>query len=335
MSKTNIESKSKKLIDVVVPCYNEAENISAFYDAMTDVESGLESYEFNYIFADDGSSDETLMRIKELRETRAAEPGRIRYISFSRNFGKESAIYAGLNMSADGYKGRTADYTLLIDADLQHPPREIPHMISIVEEPGCDSCAARRATRRGEPVLRSAFSSLFYKIMNRFSDIQITEGAMDFRIMSARMVRALVDLPETQRFSKGLFTWVGFETKWIDIQIDKRQSGTSKWSPLKLLNYAVAGFLDFAGTPLKLAGIMGVLISLLSGVYLIAELIKTIFFGKDLPGYASIICLLLLFGGALVALIALIGEYISRMYIETKRRPVYVTREQSDDDGEE
>lgn len=236
-------------------------------------------------------------------------------------------MYAGLKASAESRGGKGADYAVIIDADLQHPPGLIREMLQVIEETGCDSCAARRVSRKGEPRIRSLFARGFYKIMNRFCDIEIVDGAVDFRMMSRRMVRAVVSMPETQRFSKGIFAWVGFDTRWIEFENIRRASGESHWSMWSLTKYAITGFLDFAETPLKVTGVLGGIISVGSVIYLIVELLKTLFLGKDVPGYESLICLLLLFGGLIVAILSLIGEYIGRMYMETKNRPIYIEKE--------
>lgn len=335
----------KKTVDIIVPCYNEAENIDAFYDAVQTVTSEIEGYDFLYIFVDDGSTDNTLERIREIAAAAVSDMPNaaatsnmtavttVRYISFSRNFGKEAAMYAGLKASSESRGGRGADYAVLIDADLQHPPQLIREMIRTIEETGCDSCAARRVSRKGEPKIRSALARSFYKIMNRFSDIDIVDGAVDFRMMNRQMVRAILQLPETQRFSKGIFAWVGFDTRWVEFENVKRIAGESKWSMWGLLKYAIAGFLDFAEAPLKFTGLMGSLISAGAVIYLIIELLKTLIVGKDVPGYESLVCLLLFFGGMIIAILSVIGEYIGRMYLETKRRPIYIEKESNLDEN--
>ena len=244
-------------------------------------------------------------------------------ISFSRNFGKEAAMYAGLKAAGD----RRTDYAVIIDADLQHPPQLIKDMIRITEETGCDSCAARRVTRKGEPRIRSVFARAFYKIMNRYSDIEIIDGAVDFRLMNSKMIKAIVGMPENQRFSKGIFAWVGFHTEWIEFENVKRLSGESKWSVWSLTKYAIAGFLDFAASPLKAVGVFGGITSVGAAIYLIIEILKTLIMGIDVPGYASIICLILFFGGLITAVLSIMGEYIGRMYMETKGRPIYIEKE--------
>lgn len=313
-----MDQNGRTTIDIIVPCYNEEQNIDAFYHAVREVEASMEHCDFSYYFVDDGSTDGTLDRIRDLG---------VHYISFSRNFGKEAAMYAGLKASAESRGGLGADYAVIIDADLQHPPQLIREMLQVIRETGCDSCAARRVSRKGEPRIRSFFARSFYRIMNRFCDIEIVDGAVDFRMMSRRMVKAVVSMPETQRFSKGIFAWVGFDTRWIEFENVQRASGESHWSMWGLTKYAITGFLDFAETPLKVTGVFGGIVSVGSVIYLIVELLKTLILGKDVPGYESLICLLLLFGGLIVALLSVIGEYIGRMYMETKNRPIFIAKE--------
>jgi len=329
-----------KRIDIIVPCYNEEQNIEAFYSEMQAVASQIKksgayenSYDFAYIFIDDGSKDGTLEQIRRVADQAAAERTTVRYISFSRNFGKEAAMYAGLRASADAVTA--ADFAVIMDADLQHPPRLIADMLKQVEETGCDSVAARRVSRKGEPKIRSVFARLFYKLMNKYCEIEIVDGAVDFRLMSKRMVKAIADMPETQRFSKGIFAWVGFDTQWVEFENVQRLSGETKWTVWGLTKYAIDGFIDFANSPLKFAGAFGGFIAAGSAIYLIVEIIKTIVMGKDTPGYASTICLILFFGGVIIAILGLIGEYIGRMYLETKRRPIYIEKESNISDTEE
>ncbi len=312
-----------KTVDIIVPCYNEEDNIERFFAKTQGIVTYIENYSFRYIFIDDGSTDDTLRKIKSLREKTD-----LKYISFSRNFGKEAAMYAGLRASR-------ADFAVIMDVDLQHPPILIAEMIQRMEETGCDSCAARRVTRKGEPRIRSVLARAFYRIMNRYSDIEIVDGAVDFRLMNRKMVKAIVSMPETQRFSKGIFAWVGFDTEWIEFENVKRISGESKWSLWSLMKYAVDGFIDFAASPLKFVGVFGGFTAAASGLYLIFEVIKTIVMGKDIPGYASTICLILFFGGLITAVLSVMGEYIGRMYMETKRRPIYIEKESSADEDKD
>ena len=324
MSNTNM-----KKIDIIVPCYNEGDNIDTFFKEVQRAVSDIEGYAFSYIFIDDGSFDDTLEKIKALAcdKESCAGAGDIHYISFSRNFGKEAAMYAGLKAAKD----RNSDYAVIIDADLQHPPQLIEEMIRKTEETGCDSCAARRVTRKGEPRVRSIFARAFYKLMNRYSDIEIIDGAVDFRLMNRQMIKAIVSMPENQRFSKGIFAWVGFHTEWVEFENVKRLSGESKWSVWSLTKYAIAGFIDFAASPLKAIGVFGGITTVGATIYLIVEILKTLIMGKDVPGYASIICLILFFGGLVTAVLSIMGEYIGRMYMETKGRPIYIEKESNID----
>lgn len=312
------------LISLIVPCYNEEEAMPLFYKEASRVAAEMKTShgaDFEFIFVDDGSRDGTLRVARELH----AQDDRVRYVSFSRNFGKEAAMYAGLRASR-------GDFAVIMDADLQHPPELIAEMVRVIEATGCDSCAARRVSRKGEPAIRSFFARSFYKIMNRYSDIEIVDGAVDFRMMSRRMVKAIVSMPETQRFSKGIFAWVGFETRWIEFENVKRISGESKWSLWSLMKYAVDGFIDFAASPLKFAGVFGSVTAAGAAVYLIVEVLKTLIAGKDTPGYASTICLILFFGGVITTILSIMGEYIGRMYMETKRRPIYIEKESNVDE---
>lgn len=315
-----MRGKDNKSVDVIVPCFNEGKNIDTFFEESSRVFESMDGYDFRYIFIDDGSTDDTLEKIKGL--TGGFD---IRHISFSRNFGKEAAMYAGLKAS----KG---DLAVIIDADLQHPPELIKKMVDRLESTGCDICAARRVSRKGEPRIRSVFARAFYKLMNRYSDIELADGALDFRLMKKRVVKAVMSMPETQRFSKGIFAWVGFDTEWIEFENVKRLSGESKWSVWRLTKYAMDGFIDFAASPLKLTGVFGSVAALCSAVYLVAEILKTLIFGQDTPGYASTICLILFFGGLIIAILSLMGEYIGRMYMETKGRPVYIEKESNIDE---
>ena len=320
--------KDIKTVDIIVPCYNEEQNIEAFYRRTRQVEESLEGCSFSYIFVDDGSTDGTLETIKKLCQEAVERVVSIKYISFSRNFGKEAARYAGIRASA----GSSGDLAVIIDADLQHPPEMIGNMLGIMEETGCDCVAARRVSRKGEPKIRSLLARGFYKIMNRYSDISIADGAVDFRLMKKAMVKAIASMPETQRFSKGIFAWVGFDTEWIEFENVKRLSGESKWTVWGLTKYAVDGFIDFADYPLMVLGAFGGVTAAGSALYLVFEIIKTLVMGKDTPGYASTICLILFFGGVIIAMLGLLGEYIGRMYLETKGRPVYVEKESNIDD---
>ncbi len=304
-----------KTVDLVVPCYNEQEVLAEFYKETSAVVNHIEGYDFRYIFVNDGSRDETLSRMKAL----AALHPEVFYISFSRNFGKEAAMYAGI-------KNSSGDYVVVMDADLQHPPALIPEMIKGIEE-GHDCVAAKRTSRTGEKKIRSWFSSQFYKLSNRLSDVKMEEGAVDFRIMSRQMVDALLLLCEKQRFSKGIFMWVGFDTKWIPYENVERTIGTTKWSFKGLVKYALDGIMSFSTAPLRMVSTMGMVIFAVAFIYICITLIQTLIFGISVPGYVTTLCAVLFLGGVIEFSIGILGEYISRIYIEVKDRPIYIAKE--------
>ncbi len=302
-------------IDIVVPCYNEQEVIAAFYDETSKHVAAINNYSFRYIFVNDGSRDNTLLLLKGL----AADHDDVRYVSFSRNFGKEAAMFAGL-------KNSTADYVIVMDADLQHPPALFPKLIEGIEE-GHDCCAAYRTTRTGERKIRSAFSQSFYKLNNKLTNTKMPYGAVDYRIMSRQMVDSLVALPEKERFSKGLFCWVGYDTKWIPYENVERTLGTTKWKFSGLVKYAMDAIVSFSVAPLRMLSVIGAAISTLALLYGFYLLIKTLAFGKDIPGYASTIIILLFLGGIIELSIGIIGEYLARIFTEVKQRPIYIEKE--------
>lgn len=306
-----------RTVDIVIPCYNEEESIEIFYTECNKVVSQIKDYSFNYIFVNDGSIDRTLEEINILIN----KNDNIDFISFSRNFGKEAAILAGL-------KAAKSDYVILMDVDLQHPPRLILQMISFIEE-GYDSVAAKRLARNGEKKYREYFSKKFYKLINRVSDIKITEGATDYRIMTRQMVNCVLGLEERQRFTKGIFEWVGFKTKWIDYESEERSAGKTKWSYIGLLKYALEGIVGFSTAPLKLSSFIGVIISSFSFIYFLITLVKTLVKGIDMPGYASIVCFITFLGGIQLIALGVIGEYLSKTYLEVKRRPSYFVKDSS------
>ena len=304
-----------KTVDIIVPCYNEEEVLTTYYDETNKIVSSINNYSFNFIFVNDGSMDNTLVILKGL----AASYSNAKYISFSRNFGKESAIYAGLQNS-------DADYVIVMDADLQHPPALIPKMIESIEN-GHDCCAAYRTTRKGEKKIRSFFSQKFYKFNNKLTDTQMPYGAVDFRIMCRKMVDSIVSIEEVQRFSKGLFCWVGFDTDWIPYENVERTMGTTKWSFKSLTRYAMDGIFSFSVKPLKFLAVMGFIISGIAIIYALCILIKTLVQGIDFPGYASTMIVLLFLGGIIEISIGVLGEYIARIFTEIKHRPIYITKE--------
>ena len=305
-----------KTVDLIVPCYNEGEMIDIFYDTTSAIVSEILGYTFNFIFIDDGSRDDTLKKVKNL----ASKHSNVKYIAFSRNFGKEAGMYAGL-------KASTGDRVAVIDADLQHPPELIKDMLYAIDEEGYDSCSARRVSREGEPKIRSAFSRLFYKLINKMSEVEIIDGAVDFRMMTRQMVDAILDLPEVQRFSKGIFCWVGFNTKWIEFKNVERVAGETSWSFWGLFRYAIDGITAFTTFPLRIATIIGSVVSASAFIYLIVELIKTLVWGSAVGGYPSTIIILLFIGGIIIMSLGIIGEYLARLYMETKNRPIFVFKD--------
>lgn len=302
-------------VDIIVPCYNEEEGLSMFYDDTSKVINTIPNYSFRYIFIDDGSKDNTYKKILEL----AKAHNDVKYVSFSRNFGKEAGMYAGLTYS-------TADYVIIMDADLQHPPALIPHMIKGIEE-GYDCVAARRTNRKGEAPVRSLFSRSFYKLSNKMTDINLVQGAVDYRIMSRQMVDAILKLSEVQRFSKGIFEWVGFKTKWLPYENVERTVGTTKWSFWGLFKYAIDGITAFSVTPLRIVTCCGFTISLGAFIYIIITIIQTLAFGIDVPGYVTTLSAVLFLGGIIEFSIGVLGEYIGHIYIESKNRPIFITKD--------
>ena len=304
-----------KKISIVVPCYNEEKNINNFYEEMIKtLEKVKENYSYEIIFVNDGSNDQTEIEVKKVRKT----DKNVILISFSRNFGKEAAIYAGLNNA-------TGDLVALIDADLQHPPITILEMIKGINE-GYDVVATKRKNRKGEPAIKSAFSKLFYKMMRMF--IPIEKNVQDFRLMKKEVVDAILSLKEYNRFSKGIFTWVGFNIKYIEIENIERKSGKTKWSFKKLFSYAIEGITSFTTAPLKVSTLMGFCISIIAIISTIVIILQTLIYGKDVPGYASIITAILFMGGVQLISIGILSEYISKMYLEIKKRPKYIIKKE-------
>lgn len=304
-----------KTVELVVPCYNEEEGLEVFVKETTKVINNINNYNFTFILVNDGSKDNTYSVMKKL----AKQYDNVKYISFSRNFGKESAMYAGLKYS-------TADYVVVMDADLQHPPKMLIDMCKAMEE-GYDCCAARRTNREGESKIRSFFSQSFYKISNKISDVKMPYGAVDYRMMSRQMVDAVVSLGEVQRFSKGLFCWVGFDTKWIPYENVERTIGTTKWSFWGLFKYAIDGFASFTVSPLRWLSALGTIISSFAFIYIIITLVQTLIFGITVEGYVTTLCTVLFLGGIIELSIGILGEYISRIYLESKHRPIFLVKD--------
>lgn len=308
------------LISVVVPCYNEQESLPIFYNEVNKVADGMKNVDFEFIFIDDGSKDKTLSIAKNLRE----KDNRVRFISFSRNFGKEAGMLAGLRAA----KG---DYVAIMDVDLQDPPSLLPEMYNIVASGEYDSVATRRTTRKGEPPIRSFFARLFYKIINRMSDADIVDGARDFRLMRRKMVDAILSMGEYNRFSKGIFGWVGFKTKWIEYVNVERVAGETKWSFWKLFKYSMEGIMAFSTTPLYVSSIMGFVICMVAFIMACFYAFKALVFGDPTAGFPSLVCIILFLGGIQLIGIGVLGMYLSKTYLETKKRPVYIVKETEDD----
>ena len=297
-----------KTLDIVVPCYNEEEMLQIFYKEVSD---NLKNIKWNVIFVNDGSNDNTLEVIKELKNSY----DNVKYISFSRNFGKESAIYAGLDYS-------TEDYVVLMDADLQDPPSLIPKMMEYIKE--YDIVGTRRVTRKGEPFIRSFFARLFYKIANKITKIELVDGARDFRLMKREVVNAILDLKEYNRFSKGIFQWVGFETKWLEYENIERQKGESSWSFWELFKYSIEGIVSFTTAPLHIATITGIFFSIIAFLAIIVIVIKTLLFGEHVEGWPSTVSIILFLSGIQLFAAGIIGEYLAKIYLESKKRPIYI-----------
>ena len=300
-----------KTLDIVVPCYNEEEMLQIFYKEVSD---NLKNIKWNVIFVNDGSNDNTLEVIKELKNSY----DNVKYISFSRNFGKESAIYAGLDYS-------TEDYVVLMDADLQDPPSLIPKMMEYIKE--YDIVGTRRVTRKGEPFIRSFFARLFYKIANKITKIELVDGARDFRLMKREVVNAILDLKEYNRFSKGIFQWVGFKTKWLEYEYIERQKGESSWSFWELFKYSIEGIVSFTTAPLHIATITGIFFSIIAFLAIIVIVIKTLLFGEHVEGWPSTVSIILFLSGIQLFAAGIIGEYLAKIYLESKKRPIYIIKE--------
>lgn len=308
-----------KLLSIVVPCYNEEEAIPIFYDEICKIREKMTSVETELVFIDDGSKDGTLA---ELRKLRAIDKS-VRYTSFSRNFGKEAGIYAGLEKT----KG---DYVVIMDVDLQDPPALLPEMLGYIESGEYESVATRRVDRKGEPPVRSFFARKFYKLMNKISDADIVDGARDYQMMTRRVVDAILSMGEYNRFSKGIFGWVGFKRKWIEFENVERSAGETKWSFWKLFIYAIEGIVAFSTAPLVMAAVFGVIIGLVALLFIVIIMVRTLVFGDPTSGWPSMVCIILLVSGIQLFCIGVLGEYIAKMYLETKKRPIYLVQEEEE-----
>ena len=306
----------KKLLSIIIPCYNEEKTVETIYVAITDTMDMLPQYDYEILFVNDGSKDNTLNKLTGLSEMDV----HVKYYSFSRNFGKEAAIYAGLN-NARG------DYVVIMDADMQDPPALLPEMISTLESGEYDSVATRRVSRKGEPMVRSFCARCFYKLIRRISDADIVDGARDFRMMTRDMVNSVLALSEYNRFSKGLFGWVGFKTKWIEFENVERVAGETKWSFWKLFRYSIEGIVAFSTAPLALAAVLGVIMCILGAIAIVFIVVRQLAFGNAVAGWASLACIILFLGGVQLLCLGILGSYMSKTYLEVKNRPIYICGE--------
>lgn len=308
------------LISIVVPCYNEEESLPLFYQAILEMKSSLPEVDFEFIFVNDGSKDNTLKIMRSL----AQQDANVHYVSFSRNFGKEAALLAGL-AHAQG------DYVAVMDADLQDPPALLPEMYETLQTKMYDCVATRRVTRAGEPPIRSFFARMFYKLINKISKIEIVDGARDFRLMTRQMVNAILSVQEYNRFSKGIFGWVGFRTKWLEYKNIERAAGQTKWSFWKLFVYSLDGITAFSTVPLSVAAVMGMLFCFLAFAMLIFVFVRALIWGDPVGGWPSLVCIILFVGGIQLFCTGILGQYLSKTYLEVKRRPQYIIQETEKD----
>lgn len=309
----------KKTVTLIIPCYNEEASLPLFYKEVCRVFSLLPDYEMTLLLINDGSRDGTLSLMRQL----SAEDERVKYLSFSRNFGKEAAMYAGF-CNAD------SDYVAVMDADMQDPPQLLPQMLSLLESGEYDSVATRRVTRDGEPPIRSFFARMFYKIINRISEADIVDGARDFRLMRREMVEAIVAMCEYNRFSKGIFGWIGFKTKWLPYKNVERVAGETKWSFFKLFKYSIDGIINFSQAPLSIAAFFGLLMTLFSFLALAFVFFRRLIFGDPVAGWASTLCVILFIAGIQLMCMGIIGQYLAKTYLEVKHRPHYIVSETND-----
>lgn len=307
-----------KLLSVVVPCFNEQENIALFYEELLKNDSFFRDrqIELEILYIDDGSRDATAFEVKKLHE----RDGRVRLVSFSRNFGKEAAMYAGLEKSR-------GDYVVMMDVDLQDPPSLLPEMFAGLDE-GYDSVATRRVNRKGEPPVRSFFARLFYRLMKKISRTEFVDGARDYRLMTRQMVDAILSMPEYNRFTKGIFGWVGFNTKWLEYENVARARGETKWNFWKLLLYSFDGIVAFSTAPLMISSVVGVLFCVLAFVMIIFIIVRKLIFGDPVSGWPSLVCIILLTSGVQFFCTGILGQYLAKTYMEVKRRPIYLVKEE-------
>ncbi len=306
----------KDLLSLIVPCYNEEEALPLFYEEACKVTATMTEVNIEFMFVDDGSRDSTMKVIKELAE----KDERVHYVSFSRNFGKESAIYAGLDNAI-------GDYVAILDADLQDPPSLLPDMMEIVKTKNCDCVGTRRVDRKGEPPIRSFFARRFYRIMNKISHTEVVDGARDFQLMNRKVVNAILSMGEYNRFSKGIFGWVGYKKEWIEYENIERSAGETKWSFWSLFVYAIDGIVAFSTAPLVIASISGIAFFFIAIIGIIFIIVRTLIYGDPTSGWPSMICIMLLIAGIQLLCMGILGQYLGKTYLETKRRPLYLVEE--------
>lgn len=307
---------SRKLVSIVVPCYNEQETLEILFEELNKITSTLQEYSFEYVFVNDGSKDDTLVKMKHLAEL----DEKVKYLSFSRNFGKEAALLAGLAHA----KG---DYIATMDADLQDPPSLLPLMLQEMENGEYDNVASRRVTRKGEPIIRSAGARSFYRWMRRITKIEIADGARDYRLMSRQMVDSILAMTEYNRFSKGIFAWVGYKTKWVEFENVERVAGETKWSFWQLVHYSFEGIVNFSNAPLMFSSYFGLFLTLVAFIAIVFIVIRALLFGDPVAGWPSTVCIITFIGGIQLFCMGIMGQYISKTYMEVKNRPHYIIRE--------
>jgi glycosyltransferase involved in cell wall biosynthesis len=308
-----------KLLSVVVPCYNEEETVADFYTEFIKNKAFFDENDLDYevIYIDDGSKDRTVEEIKKLHE----QDEKVHMVSFSRNFGKEAAMFAG-------FQHAKGDYVVTMDVDLQDPPALLPEMFKAIWEEGYDSVATRRFTRKGEPPIRSFFARMFYRLINKMSKTEIVDGARDYRLMTRQVVDAILSMKEYNRFTKGIYGWVGFKTKWLAYENVERQKGTTKWNFWKLLLYALEGIVGFSTAPLAFASVMGILFCVVAFIMILVIIIKTLILGDPTSGWPSMVCIFLLVSGVQLFCMGIIGQYLAKSYLEGKERPIYISKEE-------
>ncbi|CAI3461490.1 glycosyltransferase family 2 protein [Enterococcus cecorum] len=304
-----------KKISIVIPCYNEEETIAIIYKELVQVDRKLQDFYFEYIFINDGSTDDTLLKLRQLSKKQ-----NVHYLSFSRNFGKEAALYAGL-------KETNGDYVTVMDADLQDPPELLIEMVRILERGEYDCVGTRRINRRGEPSIRSWFARKFYQLINHIGEVEMVDGARDFRLMTRQMVDSVLELSEYNRFSKGLFAWVGYNTKYLEYENRERVAGQTSWSFWSLFKYSIDGIVNFSEAPLNLASFVGAFSCFASIIAMILIVVKTLIFKDPTSGWPSLVCIILFIGGIQLLCLGIVGKYISKIFLETKKRPIYIVKE--------